>query len=176
MCLLQISRALAAQTPVMTIRGLHRLLLILGGKASRAFQEEMLIILKRYLDGDHSMVVEIEQNKSISKKHSYESFAKKLGDRAQLYADAELNEMPPTSYVYGTRSEAFPNLINIGRSVNMNARLSSLNTSCAPAPHVIVATAPTFTGNAVRDEALAHTFFAATRKEGEFFESSAEDV
>ncbi len=30
--------------------------------------------------------------------------------------------------------------------------------------------------DSVRDEALAHTFFASTRKEGEFFQVSLEDV
>jgi hypothetical protein len=39
---------------------------------------------------------------------------------------------------------------------------------------VLIAVAPTL--NNVRDEALAHAFFASERKEGEFFEVSQEDV
>ena len=43
-----------------------------------------------------------------------------------------------------------------------------MNTSCAPAPHVLVAVAATFDN--ARDEKMAHAFFADARKEGEFFE------
>ena len=75
---------------------------------------------------------------------------------------------PPVTYVYATKSSAFPNRIKIGKTNDVAKRLSSMNTSCAPAPHVLVAVAATFDNT--RDEKMAHAFFADVRKEGEFFE------
>ena len=60
------------------------------------------------------------------------------------------------------------------KSSDVAARLSSLNTGCAPAPHFIVAMAPTY--DSTRDEALAHSFFSTARREGEFFQVTAEEV
>ena len=81
-----------------------------------------------------------------------------------------LNECaaPPVTYVYATKSSAFPNRIKIGKTNDVAKSLSSMNTSCAPAPHVLVAVAATFDN--ARDEKMAHAFFADARKEGEFFE------
>ena len=56
----------------------------------------------------------------------------------------------------------------------MNARLTSLNTSCAPAPHRVVVVAPTL--DSVRDERTAHEFFASRRIEGEFFNITDAEV
>jgi hypothetical protein len=56
----------------------------------------------------------------------------------------------------------------------VRARLSSGNTFCAPAPHVVVAGTPTF--DAVRDEAMAHGYFPNVRKQGEFFEVGVKAV
>ena len=161
-------------TPCMNVQGLLMLLKCLGDKVSRAFKEETFAILQRYLDGDTTMCEEIMQNKNLGKQKAYENFTEKVMKRAKTYADSASNEMPATAYVYGTKSDAFPGLIKIGRSINPTTRLSSLNTGCAPAPHVLVAVAPTF--NNVRDEAVAHAFFSSQRKEGEFFEVSQEDV
>ncbi len=158
----------------MTMQGLLVLFKCLGGRVSKAFKEETFSILQRYLDGDNTLNAEVDENKALGKRKSYQNFANKVGKRAQTYTEAMAEEMPQSSYVYGTRSEAFPNLIKIGRTINLAARLSSLNTGCAPAPHVIVAVAPTF--DSIRDEALAHTFFSSARKEGEFFEVSQEEV
>jgi hypothetical protein len=90
--------------------------------------------------------------------------------------DVESNKpaMPPTCYVYATKSPAFPGLIKIGKTVDVANRLTTLNTSCAPAPHVIVAVAPTFDKD--RDEKTAHAFFSSARREGEFFELEDKDV
>jgi hypothetical protein len=70
-------------------------------------------------------------------------------------------------YIYAVKSVAFPGLIKIGRTQNMKERLSQLNTSCAPAPFVVVAVSPTLDN--VRDERIAHEFFSLQRREGEFF-------
>ena len=155
------------KTPVMTIEGLQRLLQILDGKVCEAFKQEASMILQRYLDGDTSMCAEIEENKAMGKAKSYEKFTKTVMKRAREIADKEAEEMPPISFVYATKSPAFQGLIKIGKTVDVQARLSNLNTGCAPAPHVVVAVAPTFDNT--RDERMAHTFFADARKEGEFF-------
>jgi hypothetical protein len=76
--------------------------------------------------------------------------------------------------VYATKSPAFPGLIKIGKTMDVAARVTQLNTSCAPAPHVIVAVAPTFDHD--RDEKTAHAFFSSSRREGEFFELHDSDV
>ena len=161
-------------TPCMTLQGLLVLANILGSKISSAFRDETFSVLQRYLDGDTSMCAEILENQSLGKRKSYANFVDRVAKRAQVDAEKQAQEPPAVSYVYATKSKAFPNLIKIGRSCNLAARLSSLNTSCAPAPHAIIASAMTL--DSVRDEALAHAFFASARKEGEFFEVSLEDV
>jgi len=162
------------RTPCMTLQGLLVLTDILGSKISNAFRYETFSVLQRYLDGDTSMCAEILENQSLGKRKSYANFVDRVAKRAQVDAEKQAQEPPAVSYVYATKSEAFPNLIKIGRSCNLAARLSSLNTSCAPAPHAIIASAMTL--DSVRDEALAHAFFASARKEGEFFEVSLEEV
>jgi len=162
------------ETPCMTLEGLLVLSHCLGDKLSQAFRDETLNVLQRYLDGDSTMHAEIDENLRLGKRKSYEKFAGKVAKRAQTNNKLALQEMPPVSYVYGTKSEAFPDLIKIGRSANLSARLSSMNTCCAPLPHVILAAAPTF--DSVRDETLAHTHFSSARMQGEFFKVSVEDV
>jgi len=77
-------------------------------------------------------------------------------------------------WIYGTCSPAFPGKIKIGRTANLVSRLSDANVFCAPAPHVYVATVPTF--NSVRDEAMIHEHFDEFRREGKFFEISVESL
>ena len=162
------------ETPCMSVRGLMVLLNILGGKVSRAFREESFKILQRYLDGDTTMCIEIENNREIGEARSYAQFAGKVLKKAESYAEREAQQLPAVTFVYGSQSEAFPNLIKIGKAAALDARLSSLNTSCAPAPYRYVAVAQSFDNS--RDEAMAHAFFASKRKEGEFFEVTAEEV
>lgn len=162
------------KTPCMTIQDLLVLFKSLGAKVSHAFRDETFSILQRYLDGDDTIGTEVLENKSMGKRKSYSNFVARVAKRAKTYTDAMQHEPPAVSYIYATKSEAFPGLIKIGRACNLAARLSSLNTSCAPAPHVIVAAAPTL--DCQRDEAIAHTFFSSTRKEGEFFKITQEEV
>jgi hypothetical protein len=75
--------------------------------------------------------------------------------------------------VYGTQSEAFPSL-KIGRATSLKERISSGNTFCAPAKHVVVAAVPSF--HPTRDERAAHAFFADQRAEGEFFHVTRQQV
>jgi len=161
-------------TPTMTVSGLCRLLGMLGGKVSKAFREEATKVLERYLDGDMSMCVEVEENQAMGKAKSYARFAQKIQDRIKINEQRDELLLPSTTYVYATKSAAFPGLIKIGKAEDMAKRLTSLNTSCAPAPHVVVALAPSL--NNTRDERTAHAFFAEFRREGEFFAISDDMV
>ena len=58
--------------------------------------------------------------------------------------------------------------------MDVSKRVSQLNTGCAPAPHKVIAVAPTFDND--RDERMAHAFFADHRVEGEFFRVSVDEV
>jgi hypothetical protein len=154
---------------VITMEGAMKLIMVLPGESAKAMRVQAADILTRYILGDESLTEEIKQNKQIGPVAACSNLARKAVVKASQYS-----EMPQVSYVYGTKTEAFPDLIKIGKSIDVGARLSSLNTACAPAPHYIIAVAPTF--DADRDEALAHTFFSSTRREGEFFEVSPDNV
>jgi len=146
------------------------LIMVLPGKMSRSCRKQMADVIVRYLDGDFSLVNEIAENQKIGRLNSYANFAQRI------LADTEKETKSETSfgYIYAFSSPAFPGSIKIGRSIDVIRRLSQLNTGCAPAPHVIIATAPTFDN--VRDEKMAHEFFSEFRDAGEFFKVSEEDV
>jgi hypothetical protein len=50
------------KTPVMTLQGLQRLLVILGGKVAAEFRTIVLGVFTRYMAGDRSMIEEIHAN------------------------------------------------------------------------------------------------------------------
>ena len=85
-----------------------------------------------------------------------------------------LTELPPTKYVYAVKSDAFPGLIKIGRSSNVENRIGNLNVACAMKPFTLVVKARSFDNK--RDERDAHQFWAEYRKEGEFFEITEQSV
>lgn len=151
------------------------LIMVLPGKTAKHVRKKFSDIISRYLDGDRSMCHEIEVNHTSGKAKSYSKFASGIMMRVdnENYKQT-FQEMPSTSYVYVTKSMAFPGLVKIGKTVDIASRLSALNTSCSPMPHVIVAVAPTFDSD--RDEKIAHMFFSKARREGEFFELSDAEV
>ena len=155
--------------PIITIEGAMKLMMMLPGKRAKLMRMQAADILSRYVLGEESLITEIHQNKLIGPVAA----CSKLAEKAEVKA-SQYKEMPQVSYVYGTKSDAFPGLVKIGRTLDVDARLHSLNTGCAPAPHYVVAVAPTF--DAQRDEEWAHAFFASARKEGEFFEVTVEEV
>lgn len=77
-------------------------------------------------------------------------------------------------FVYCLVSDAYPNRVKIGRSKNVEERLSALNTGCAPKPLRVALTVKTL--HPARDEKRTHTFFAAVRREGEYFQTSVAEV
>lgn len=150
------------------------LIMVLPGKTAKHIRKQFADIIVRYLDGDRSLCSEVEANKTIGKAKSYSKFASNGMKKIEHDDAKKALEIPQTNYVYATKSLAFPGLVKIGNTGNLAQRLSGLNVSCAPAPHVIVAVAPTFDMN--RDEKAAHMFFSNSRREGEFFELSDEVV
>ena len=157
--------------PVITLSGSVKLVMLLPGKRAQLYRTKFAEIISRYLDGDQTLSVEIEENRLIGKKRSYARVAQ---DLERLVQEDEANEIPQVQYIYATKSPAFPGLIKIGRTINMRERLSSLNTACAPAPHSVITMAATLDMH--RDEYLTHQYFAESRNEGEFFQVTEEDV
>ena len=170
----QLSSKGGHQTKLLSFKEAVEFIMVLPGSFAKGVRKQFADIIVRYLDGDRSMCIEIEENQAMGKVESYARFARKVMSQVDDDSTRRAHEMPQTSYVYATKSPAFPGLIKIGRTEDVAKRLSQLNTSCAPAPHVIVAVAPSF--DKVRDEKTAHVFFSEARREGEFFELSEADV
>jgi len=160
-----------SEQPVITFRAAIKLVMMLPGKRAQYYRVKFSEIVSRYLDGDTSLCDEIKRNQFVGKKRSYSKFAQEVD---QSIGEDGIDDTPQHQYVYATKSAAFPGLIKIGRTSNMIARLSQLNTGCAPAPHTVVCIVPTL--DMYRDECLAHDYFADYRKEGEFFEVCEFDV
>jgi hypothetical protein len=156
--------------PLIDIQGALHLIMLLPGERAKHMRVAASDILSQFILGDNRIISEIKTNQVIGPMAALD----KLHTKAKLSSSREAWEMPRVSYVYGTQSKAFPGLIKIGQTINVGHRLSSMNTSCAPEPHVVVAVAPTF--DSVRDEAMAHGYFACSRKQGEFFDVTQAEV
>jgi hypothetical protein len=157
------------QRRYVTLEHAITLIMVLPGKKARLTRKHFKGIIVRYLDGDLSMCYEIEANQAMGRVKSYAKFASKVMKKMDDDEEEErAHSMPQTCYIYATKSPAFPGLIKIGKTIHVAKRVTQLNTACAPAPHVIVAVAPTF--DDTRDETAAHAFFSNARRKGEFFE------
>jgi hypothetical protein len=155
---------------VITLPGAIKLMMFLPGAHAKRMRSIAADILTRYLHGDLTLCVDIALNKRIGAEKACASLMSNALDQAMK----DRNAMPPSGWVYGTKSDAFPGLIKIGRAQALDERLSSGNTFCAPAKHVLVAAAPSFYPK--RDEKGAHAHFAAQRRAGEFFAVTEEEV
>lgn len=158
------------RTKLLKFEDAIELIMVLPGKISKVCRKQMAEIIIRYLDGDSSLLNEIVENHNVGRVNSYANFVQRI------CADTEKETKSVTSfgYLYALSSPAFPGHIKIGRSIDVFRRLAQLNTGCAPNPHVVIATAPTF--NNVKDEKKAHRFFSKFRGAGEFFKVSEEVV
>jgi hypothetical protein len=65
------------KTPVMTIQGLQRLLVILGGKHAGEFRTIVLGVFTRYMAGDRSMIEEIQAN-AVSDAPTHQAYRQAL--------------------------------------------------------------------------------------------------
>ncbi len=157
-----------------TAEDLIDLIMVLPGKTAKLVRKQFKYIIVRYLDGDRSLCHEIEANHTMGKNRSYVKFARQVLNNVGEIESRQAHAMPPTCYIYATKSPAFPGLVKIGKTMDVASRLISLNTSCAPAPHVIVAVAPTLDKD--RDEKTAHAFFSSVHQQGEFFKLEDAEV
>jgi hypothetical protein len=162
------------ETKLLSFHDAIELIMVLPGKKAQMVKKQFANIIVRYLDGDRSMCNQLKENRTIGTVKSYSRFAGTVVKNMEEEKAKKAYKMPKTSYVYATKSSAFPGLIKIGCTENIPNRLSTLNTSCAPAPHIVVAVAPTF--DRLRDEKSAHNFFSSVRKQGEFFQINETDV
>jgi hypothetical protein len=162
------------KTKLVTFHDALELIMVLPGKSVKHIRKHFKDIIVRYLDGDRSMCYEIVENQAMGKVKSYSKFASHIMNHVSKENTTKTNSMPETCYLYATKSPAFPGMIKIGKTIDVANRLTQLNTSCAPAPHVIVTVAPTFDKD--RDEKTAHAFFSSARREGEFFELEDAEV
>ena len=160
-----------AKTKLLRLEDSIELIMVLPGKLSRNCRKTMADVITRYLDGDLNLIGEIADNKKMGKVNSYANFAQSVLEATVGQIEPP---MPTSGWLYGTETKVFPGLIKVGRAMDVDARISSGNTFCRPAPHVVVAAVPTF--DPVRDEKRAHAFFANEREEGEFFRTSKEAV
>ena len=159
------------KTRLLSIHDAIELTLVLPGRMAKQFRVAICDILTRFLEGDMSLVQEIQHNKEIGTVAACNTLLNQTLTDRKRKLDSEL---PEYEYVYCTESKAFPGLLKIGHTKDMASRLSTLNTGCAPDPHVVMAMASTFNGK--RDERMAHAFFADQREEGEFFRVSVAEV
>jgi T5orf172 domain len=158
-------------TPCMEVSGLLKLLPRIGRKMGKAYWQESQLVLERYLDGDTTMCVEMEENKRIGGEEARARFALKVETSAAEMSDDDDDK---AGYVYGMVSDNAPDHVKIGYTCDLERRLAEANTWTALKPYRYVATQPTATPR--HSEACAHKYFADRRRAGEFFEVSVEDV
>jgi len=160
-----------SKQPVITCKGGIKLLMWLPGEKAKSMRSAAAEILIRYVEGDQSLCLEIANNKQIGEN---QACAALMNSAMKKRKYDETHSMPTVGWVYGTESEAFVDMVKIGRAQDLNSRLASGNTFCAPAKHVVVAAVPSF--DPIRDEKAAHQHFEAQRGSGEFFKVTKEAV
>ena len=156
---------------VINLCGLLQLVMMLPGQQAKTYRLGFTNILMRYLEGDQSLCSEIQSNSLNGALNSYAHIA---GGIMKEMSTSLIYQPAKVCFIYCTFSMAFPGYVKIGRSQDVDKRVASLNTGCAPLPHTIVAMTPTL--NPQRDENWAHAHFREYRREGEFFEVSAAAV
>jgi len=157
----QLSTRGGPKTKLISFEDAIELVMVLPGNCAKKIRIQIANIIKRYIQGDKAMHSELDKNKTQGIQKTCMSILNKA------ISSQKTDEIPTTKYIYATYSEAFPGLVKIGRAKDVKARISSGNTMCAPKPHKVIAMAPTL--DAVRDETMAHAYFAPHRVEGEFF-------
>jgi hypothetical protein len=136
--------------------------MVLPGKMAKATRTQFSSIIERYMIGDLSLVKEIqanaETNAGLIKMIKTSNLL--IQRRLQLVAQQK-------AYVYAIKSEAFPEYIKIGRTYDLQKRITSINTSMPIHPYRLLAAFETF--NSKVEELKAHKHFNKYRGSGEFF-------
>ena len=157
-------------TSMITFAGALKVVMLMTGHFAASCRTSFVQLLMRYAEGDESLHAEVEANRGSGVCCGFQMIAGNMKVDSKQYQHA----VPEIRYVYATESDAFPGLIKIGKATDVRTRLTSMNTSCAPMPHRVVAICPTLDYD--RDESEAHGYFGARRCEGEFFALSHSEV
>ena len=80
------------KTPVMTIQGLQRLLVILGGKHAAEFRTIVLGVFSRYIAGDRTMLEEIHSN-AVSTAPIHQAYRQALTKESVVDAAGEKRKL-----------------------------------------------------------------------------------
>ena len=158
------------KTPCIETQDIVALFTIIRDKLHSAYRLEVEDILGRYLDGDHTLHAEVDANHQMGPVAARAHFVEKVLERAATIPQ----EPPREGYVYAAVSPAFPGLIKLGESINVPARICSLNTACKHMPYKVVAQAPS--RDPVRDERMVKAYFADRCVAGEIFAVSVEEI
>ena len=156
---------------VMTLKEIMLLINALNSGTAVVFRQRFMAIIQRYVEGDTTLFVEIDENKAMG----VEAATGKL--LAECHADAiqaEEEEETREGFIYGAVSDAFPGHIKIGFTYDLQQRLADANTFCALKPFHMAVTARTTYPR--RAEARAHARFAPYRRAGEFFEMQVDEL
>ena len=80
------------ETPVMTMRGLQRLMMMLGGKVAAEFRQIVEGVFSRYISGDLSMIEEIQSN-AVSTAPIHQAYRQALVQEPVLDAAGEKRKL-----------------------------------------------------------------------------------
>ena len=133
-------------------------------------QQNMKDVLQQIQDNESEESVQSDNHHDIDSVQ----FSGRMQSAATYVHEQKESDSTHVNFIYATKTPAFPGWIKIGKAVNVKQRLSSLNTGCAVAKHVLVASVPSL--DYTRDEKDAHAFFSHVERIGEFFSVSDEEV
>lgn len=160
--------------PCANVLGLQRILSLLPGKVNVKYQEQINNVFSRIITGDLSLIKNIRSN-AVSKEPVNVLFRDAMARRIDSdYKSTTKDSILPVEYVYAMESEAFPGLLKIGRTKNLDQRMRGCNTFSAPKPFKLVASTPTM--DSKRDEKVTHNFFQKKHEAGEFYRVSIAEV
>ena len=80
------------QTPVLTLQGLQRLLVILGGKVAAEFRQIVEGVFTRYMAGDRTMIQDINSN-ALSDAPIHQAYRQALAQEPVLDAAGEKRKL-----------------------------------------------------------------------------------
>ena len=127
------------ETEVLSAEGCVLLIMMLPCKFAKSMRLNASNLVTCFISADPTLLTDLEVNCKRGREASCAEFIKEAVEEYNHAHKRTRTELPAVSYVYGTVSDAFPDLVKIGRTTDINARLSSGNTFCAPSPHVVVA-------------------------------------
>jgi len=122
------------KTPVMTLQGLQRLLVIIGGKVAAEFRTIVLGVFTRYMAGDRTMLEEIKAN-AVSTAPIHQAYRQALaqepvvnaaGTKRQLEREDALFEFDGNTFSlhYNRPAMTVLSVLNFNQLAIVNSRNS----------------------------------------------------